>query len=530
LVKRLRNLIRAARRQGWLLLQAKLASVIDQCLNRLSSTVLPGRQVDSLLRSSFPERLFTFQDFQERFQIPTYKVKNLNSPEAVAVLQGLAPDLGVVLGTRILKRPTFSVPRMGSINLHKGKVPNYRGMPAGFWELYNGETEAGVTVHFVDDGLDTGDVVAEGVVSIHAKDTHATLLKKLHDVGSDILQQAVTEIARGNVTRKPQVRGSSKPHTSPSLRQTLELSRRRAFQSNETWLYRIKTTYYLVLYYSGFVFFNRFLRKALGRNRVCVLLYHRVNDLAEDSLTISTRRFAEHLWVLAQHYTVISTDDLLSMLGSGKRLPPNCIVIHFDDCYRDVYTNAARMLKVLSLPACCFVASGFVGTQRRFGHDEEKCPFVLENLSAHDIAGFVDEAFEIGAHTVNHVDLGRCSSAQAQHEITESRGVLERLTGKRVDLFSYPFGREMNIRDEVVELIRQAGYRALFAAHGGYVTPECDLFNIPRVGMSGEFRALDLLMEVEGLSFGACARSVKAKTKVWASRQIRGNVGKGVSI
>ena len=86
------------------------------------------------------------------------------------MLRECQADLAVVLGTRILRPELFSVPRLGSVNLHKGKVPEYRGMPPGFWELYEGERSAGITVHFVSAKLDAGDVVETAEVAILFKE------------------------------------------------------------------------------------------------------------------------------------------------------------------------------------------------------------------------------------------------------------------------------------------------------------------------------------------------------------------------
>ena len=109
---------------------------------------------------------------------PLFAAGNLNGAEAIKYLQSVDADLGIVLGTRILKRGTFPIPKQGSINLHKGKVPEYRGMPPGFRELYDGASSAGVTIHFVDDGPDTGDVPGAAEIPIHTKETPESLRRK----------------------------------------------------------------------------------------------------------------------------------------------------------------------------------------------------------------------------------------------------------------------------------------------------------------------------------------------------------------
>ena len=107
---------------------------------------------------------------------------------------------------------------------------------------------------------------------------------------------------------------------------------------------------------------------------------------------------------------------------------------------------------------------------------------------------------EIGAHTVNHVDLGRVDSEQARSEVYDSRRQLQEILDRPVTLFSFPFGGLHNIREEVRQMVVSAGYQALFSAHGGYLGPDTEVFEIPRFGVSSEHSPLALLMELEGIS------------------------------
>src|SRR5204862_7056622 len=96
----------------------------------------------------------------------------------------------------------------------------------------------------------------------------------------------------------------------------------------------------------------------------------------------------------------------------------------------------------------------------------------------------------VAAHTVNHVDLGKVALEQARLEVFESRQQLEEITGKEVLLFSFPFGGFHNIRPEVRTLVVEAGYQALFSAHGGFIDENTELYDIPRIGVSSEFSPL----------------------------------------
>jgi len=102
----------------------------------------------------------------EAHGVPVHFVNNYHSPEAIALMREADADLGVVLGTNILKESVFKIPRLGSINVHQGLAPYYRGCPAVFWELFNDEREVGLTVHFVETKVDTGKIVMQETVPL----------------------------------------------------------------------------------------------------------------------------------------------------------------------------------------------------------------------------------------------------------------------------------------------------------------------------------------------------------------------------
>ncbi|HWQ34825.1 MAG TPA: formyltransferase family protein [Blastocatellia bacterium] len=96
-----------------------------------------------------------------RHNVPVQYVTNYHSASAIATMRRAEADLGIIWGTNILKEPVFSIPRLGSINLHQGLAPYYRGGPPVFWELFNDESEVGITVHFVAPKVDTGDIIVQ---------------------------------------------------------------------------------------------------------------------------------------------------------------------------------------------------------------------------------------------------------------------------------------------------------------------------------------------------------------------------------
>ena len=512
---RLHTLRRNVRRQGWTYLPFRLGGLLGELLELLAARIISQANASALLKESFPEKVHSLAEIGERYRIPLLDVGNLNGVKAIETLRQLTSDLGIVLEARVLKRSTFSVPRMGCITLHFGKVPEYRGMWPEFWELYDDQRTAWVTVHALDDGLNTGNVLGEDGVSIHPHDSPATLRRKVESRGNELLARSVVALAAGQATSRPQPPSGHPLRTPPTRRERRELYHRRGIPSSRPIRRSAKTIPYLLLYYSGVFHLVRAWRRVRGASRACVLLYHRVNDVADDPLTTSLRRLAEHMLILRRYYSVVPSSMLVETIEAGQRLPHNSVALHFDDSYRDVYTYARPILAALGYQASCFVPSGYVGTERRIPHDASS-PWVFENLHPEDLRDLVASGFEIGSHTVTHIDLGRCTDATAVAELVQSKRELEAIVGRPVTLFAYPFGREQNVRDGTRELARRSGYQAMFSAYGGFVTENSNLFDLQRIAVSTDTRPLDLLMEIEGLSVGAL--------KQWWRQRRRGRV------
>ena len=495
--ERWRNLKRNIRREGITYPLHRALFAAREKLEQWADRVIPEDEVQQLLNLAFPDR--SMESLARKYGFRMIEAGNLNGAGAMEKLRSLDTDLGVVLGTRILKRPLFSIPRLGCINLHKGKVPEYRGTPPGFWELYDGRSSAGVTVHYVDDGLDTGDVAGDIEVPIHPKETPESLKAKLDEEGTRLLVSVIAQIQAGTAARRKQSATEQRARTRPTRAQKNELARRlphwrRLGDGRQA----IKSAVYLALFHSGFYSLIRRLRRR--QTRGAILLYHRVNDVSTDVLTTSTRRFAEHLITLRHYYHWIPTGELVERIASRAPIKPTTVAIHFDDCYLDVRTWAAPLLAAAGAPGTAFISSGFVDTDRVFLHDEKKYPQRFQNLRTEDLRALPGLGVEIAAHTVNHADLGAVSLDQAALEVIESRRQLEELTGHRVLLFSFPFGKISNIREEVRQMVAGAGYQALFSAYGGFIDQNTPLFDIPRFGVGSDHSPLALMMELEGLS------------------------------
>jgi methionyl-tRNA formyltransferase len=165
--------------------------------------------------------------------IQHFHFANLHDAECLEQVRRVRPDLGVIAGTYVLRESLFSIPRLGCINLHSGKVPEYRGSAPAFWELYNGETEVGITVHWVTAALDAGDVVLQETFPLNpAPDGDPTRYieeyreRVLRPNGIRLLAQAVADIAAGRVRPRPQDHSRARTYPAPDYRAVRELRRR----------------------------------------------------------------------------------------------------------------------------------------------------------------------------------------------------------------------------------------------------------------------------------------------------------------
>ncbi|CAN5116273.1 hypothetical protein BH20ACI1_BH20ACI1_09540 [soil metagenome] len=128
---------------------------------KFSSKILGGETEGAEELKAVQENQNDLEKCAEKLEIPLYKVENYHNEETKEMLREANADLGILYGTNIIKEAVFSIPRLGSINIHQGLAPIYRGGPTVFWELYNGEKEIGITVHFVAAKVDTGDIILQ---------------------------------------------------------------------------------------------------------------------------------------------------------------------------------------------------------------------------------------------------------------------------------------------------------------------------------------------------------------------------------
>ena len=145
--------------------------------------------------------------------VPLLQPESLNDQQFVSQLKELHPDLIVVVAFRILPKEVFLIPKSGSFNLHASLLPKYRGAAPINWAVINGERETGVTTFFLQEKVDTGNIVLQARVRIGPDETAGELHDTLAEVGAEIVLQTVRliELGKANPRRQDNAEASPAP-------------------------------------------------------------------------------------------------------------------------------------------------------------------------------------------------------------------------------------------------------------------------------------------------------------------------------
>lgn len=141
----------------------------------------------------------------EEHGIPVFQPERLRNPEAVAVIREAKPDMIVVAAFgQILPKEILDMPKYGCINVHASLLPAYRGAAPIQWAVLDGQKESGVTIMYMNEGLDTGDILLQKRVSLSPEETGGSLYDTLSVMGAELLTEAIPKIVDGTLTAVPQ--------------------------------------------------------------------------------------------------------------------------------------------------------------------------------------------------------------------------------------------------------------------------------------------------------------------------------------
>jgi methionyl-tRNA formyltransferase len=137
--------------------------------------------------------------------LPVYQPIKVREPEFLEKIKEMAPDVIVVAAFgQILPKALLELPPMGCINVHASLLPKYRGAAPIQYSIIDGESETGITIMYMDVGIDTGDIILQESLPISDNETGGSLFDKMAVLGSELIIKALENIENGTATRTPQ--------------------------------------------------------------------------------------------------------------------------------------------------------------------------------------------------------------------------------------------------------------------------------------------------------------------------------------
>lgn len=176
--------------------------------NQLRARFLARPSGETIRASFFPDD----RPMAYSREVPTVIVSSVNDAGCIEFIKQHSPELIAVCGTGVLKPEVFTLAPKGTVNIHTGITPEYRSADPIFWALYMGEPEkVGVTVHYIDRGIDTGPIIHQESVPVYADDTLATIYVRCIRKGAQLYKRALVDIQNGSVRiiDKSHVKGRS---------------------------------------------------------------------------------------------------------------------------------------------------------------------------------------------------------------------------------------------------------------------------------------------------------------------------------
>jgi peptidoglycan/xylan/chitin deacetylase (PgdA/CDA1 family) len=411
----------------------------------------------------------SLESFAERSRsrgIAFHMTRDLHDGGSLDFVRGLDADLGLIYGTRILKPALFTLPRRGSINIHKHRVPDYRGCGApGIWELRDGRPDLTVTVHRVVAAVDAGGVLGERTIPIDPLDTLESVGMKADVVGVDLLIDVLRDESLGRSVERPQATGGElfrgyQPHRLHAIERRIRSRRPRwlpAYTRNRLKLLaRTAALPFIALR-------NR--RRRRQRRFPITVLYHHLTSDRPKFMSLPTAEFARHVRFLKRHYRIVSLHDAVAMLANDEVHEPT-VVLTLDDGYAENFAGLRAIVELERVPVTICVCTQHVADRSELAHDVQRGERGFPSLGWEEVRYLDRHGVTIASHTRTHHDCGTGDYAELVAEIAGSRRDLETELGHRVDAFAFPKGKPRNVSPAAYRLALQH-YSVVLSASAG---------------------------------------------------------------
>jgi len=162
--------------------------------------VAKAKVLDSLPWLNFTDRYYSVKAVCKAHNKKFSYADNINSPDFLQHCQGLKINLiASVSPTQIFKKRLINIPKYGCINIHTAKLPKYRGLYPTYWAMAYGDKTVGISIHYIEEGIDTGKIILQDDVEILQHTTLDYMLKATKLKGVQLLIEAISQIAEGTV-------------------------------------------------------------------------------------------------------------------------------------------------------------------------------------------------------------------------------------------------------------------------------------------------------------------------------------------
>jgi methionyl-tRNA formyltransferase len=163
--------------------------------------IMGKRSIKAL--ESEPPKTYTLRQLANLYGLEVIERSDLNSPDFITLIRRHDADLFISVASPVIfKKELISMPRLDCINIHNAPLPRYRGMLPNFWQLYHGEKESGITIHRIDTGIDTGDIVSQLFVPIGADESLHDLIVRTKKEGARLMSMVIDSYRQGRIQYK----------------------------------------------------------------------------------------------------------------------------------------------------------------------------------------------------------------------------------------------------------------------------------------------------------------------------------------
>ena len=171
--------------------------------------------------------IYTFNGWLNKMRIPVQRIDSANNPAFLEYLQNIGVDIIINQSQALLKPALLKIPSIGVINRHNALLPKNRGRLTPFWVLYKGEEETGVSIHFVTEKLDAGDIIVQKKFPVKKSDTFNTLVKKNYSIAPLAMIEALDKLSMGKTGLLPNKDKFASYNSTPTLKEAWKFFLRR---------------------------------------------------------------------------------------------------------------------------------------------------------------------------------------------------------------------------------------------------------------------------------------------------------------